>query len=249
MARRPRKDDSDETLRLELERAARLTEGWFEEISAEELAETLDAAHKLYTGAKNGTRSGIRKALNGAIRFLSSELPSLPGEIDRQLLPLIRLERALEDLEDGIVHECLKCSAKKVGANRLTKDQAEFRLMCCVVVQFKCTQGKDDDKVRRTIASKLTEAGFFQQRRTRSGEATKIEAGTLKNWERDISDLLDVIVPAQRMSFKTYMLRNCLFPYGNGIDLRDYGTPSAFGDYLLEKVIPAVFGHLRVSEK
>ena len=241
MSSLPEKSPSELSLEAELERAALLMEGWFEPLSLEEVGPCLDQAHKLYVESESTARSGIMQALDAVIRFVSSELDGLPGQIDKQLLPLMRLQRALEDLDSGVQHSCLLPRIRAVGGSKLTKDQAEFRLFCCVAVAS-LARNADAEVIRTRVAARLTAAGFFQLRKDRAGNPKAIAEGTLKSWERDIHGILDIVVVDNHMSFTTYMLRKCL-PYSRLKLLTE--EQADLGDYLLDHVIPLTFGHLR----
>ncbi len=218
-----------------------------EDLDREALQERLDEASQLYAQGGKRSRDGMRLALSSTISFLRAELDAVAGEIDRLLHPLDQLVLALSALDEGMVHSSLAC-AKRAGGTKLTKDEAEFRLLICFCVTLLIKKGRSSDAACEYVRDKLRHRGFFRSRRTTSGTAQPIDTKTIKGWHSSSRPLIEKVVSNRRIRFETWFLRKAMSPFGL-LPMQLTSHPDGVVDHVLQHVLPVCYGHLRGERK
>jgi hypothetical protein len=206
------------------------------EMDLEMLGVYLDTANDIFMMGKNNARAGMMRSLEWTIHYLDQELPAIHSE--RQLLPLRRLLRALEDLDSSILHAALKMQ-KRPGGSVLVKSDAEFQLLAIAAAE--CYPDLSIKDSQRRVAEQLTKQGFFKSRQSQ-GSKYIISDTTIANWKKEMNKIVSMAV-GNRLTVLQWVMRQCrmaMIPENEHILHKKPG-----GDFIVQCVIPVVCGHLR----
>ncbi len=218
-----------------------------EELDALALQTKLDESVRLYTQGLAETRQGMRLALRSTISFLRMELPAPDGVIDRLLFPLEQLELALADLDQGLVHRPLQ-PIKRRGGSKLTKTEAEFRLLICVCAELMIKNAGPRDEIYKDIAGRLSKGCFRRKRRDRAGNTSAIDADLVKGWHSQQLEFVDAVLCNPPMKLQTWFMRKAMTPFGLA-PMQLAERPDAVVDHVFKHVLPLCFSHLMTEGK
>jgi hypothetical protein len=217
-----------------------------EENGPAELEPRLERAFAEYIKGGLSSRGGMILALRAAVDFIEENGDLSLGSEHRLLMPLVHLGRALERLDDGMRHKLLQPQSpgREGGGSRLRDDEAEFRVLCAAATWMLTPELGDE--AAKFVANRLTRLGFAQQRRTAAGNKEEISAKTIKNWQGSALKLYRQVLSSRTSSFRVQLFKHywslATAPQSRGT-LDGHGPRP--GNFILDAVIPLLFGHLR----
>lgn len=217
------------------------------------LVGVLERSHTMYAEGGRRLRTGTRAALWAVLAYIEGELPVVSGHLDRLMLPLRRLEQALEDLEFGVVHPVITPAVRRTGGTKLTRDQAEFRLLVCVAIDIEIAAGASPADARAIAAKRLKKLGFRRQRKEAHQQPADIDAKTIAGWLRQRLRYWDQISLGRRLTFEQWLYVRTFIGFskvdadGSSVCVGEGAQPRplAMVDHIFNVVLPIEFGHLR----
>jgi hypothetical protein len=221
-------------------------------LDIDRLVEVLDRCHTMYSQGDRRSRTGVQAALWAVLAYIEGALPVVSGHLDRLMLPLRRLELALEDLDIGVVHPVVAPAVNRTGGTKLTRDHAEFRLLVCVAIDLEIAAGATPEDARASAARRLKKLGFRKQRQARQQPA-EIDAKTIAGWGRRRFRYYDQVGVGRRLTFVQWMYVRTFIGFskvdaeGPKVQFRERAasSPLAAVDHIFNVVLPVEFGHLR----
>jgi hypothetical protein len=191
-------------------------------------------------------------ALKSVITYLEGALDPRPEGAVRMLLPLQRLLHDLEDLEIGLVDPLLKPPVRRSGGSKLTRVQAEFRLLVCIAVQMLVGAGTKQPLARKEIAGRLRKAKFHRQRRKAGEHRAEIDDHTIAGWQRQLARYWRIVSKGRPDTFDQWLYFQTYLPGKSTNTSRftddsppDDGTLMRFYVDELFEMLEGRFGNLR----
>jgi hypothetical protein len=135
----------------------------------------------------------------------AAELVDALDPVTDLVMPYVALGRALGDLDRGAVHPLLQ-PRKASGRPRDTRERESAKaIAAAMLVNLRRAAGCSEQEAAKAVAGELHRLGFaVRYSDPVTGQATRLGPATVKEWRRQIEELLDPDAPIVAM-YRTFV--------------------------------------------